>query len=293
MRYINDPIKKNFEFNRKVGNQKENWNFVFKSDGGEGGEKSGVFRFFCFVFSLFVFKLDESSLSLWSCWNCYFGGGAAAGGVASAAADGVAVAAVAGPSVPAISTATRRRDWNWRHLRQNSARETSPASTLPAVCSRCTAWPPSSKSSISSDTICSYPWNDVTQSKGEREREQTALETECRLEKKNERQRSFYYAEKLSWYVPIGHGMQTVELSGRCRPGAHPTNEEKNKQIKKGNNFKTRNQYVCCIFYSSIVGWLVIDLPHCFPPVRRSSHPAMQPPSGMIEVAAKRDTHKN
>lgn len=52
-----------------------------------------------------------------------------------------------------------------------------------------------------------------------------------------------YYAEKLSWYVPIGHGMQTVELSGRCRPGAHPTNEDKvtKKKKTKTDNIKERH----------------------------------------------------
>jgi hypothetical protein len=86
----------------------------------------------------------------------------------------------------------------------------------------------------------------------EREREQTALETECRLEKKNERQRSFYYAEKLSWYVPIGHGMQTVELSGRCRPGAHPTNEEKKKQFQDEKS-------ICLLHFSFEYRWVVGD----------------------------------
>ena len=51
-----------------------------------------------------------------------------------------------------------------------------------------------------------------------------------------------YYAEKLSWYVPIGHGMQTVELSGRCRPGAHPTNENKvTKRRRQTDNIKERH----------------------------------------------------
>lgn len=66
----------------------------------------------------------------------------------------------------------------------------------------------------------------------------------------------FYYAEKLSWYVPIGHGMQTVELDGRCRPGAHPTNEKKRNQvtIRKHN---TRNGLAAFLFRSSVlVNWL-------------------------------------
>jgi hypothetical protein len=109
MRYINDPIKKNLNSIEKWEIKKK-IEIFFSNQMKKKKRRVEFFDSFLFFVFLFVFKLDESSLSLWSCWNCYFGGGAAAGGVASAAADGVAVAAVAGPSVPAISTATRRRD---------------------------------------------------------------------------------------------------------------------------------------------------------------------------------------
>jgi hypothetical protein len=101
--------KKEFEFKKKI-------EIFFSNQMKKKKRRVEFFDSFLFFVFLFVFKLDESSLSLWSCWNCYFGGGAAAGGVASAAADGVAVvAAVAGPSVPAsisTKTTTRRRDRN-------------------------------------------------------------------------------------------------------------------------------------------------------------------------------------
>jgi hypothetical protein len=115
MRYINDPIKKNLNSIEKWEIKKK-IEIFFSNQMKKKKRRVEFFDSFLFFVFLFVFKLDESSLSLWSCWNCYFGGGAAAGGVASAAADGVAVvAAVAGPSVPAsisTKTTTRRRDRN-------------------------------------------------------------------------------------------------------------------------------------------------------------------------------------